>query len=85
MNVPVCAEFLEKRCPMSNTCVAQETDQVYVILCRTCGSKNIWPKDREEKHAKYQAFLKQQHDNYQQAEAMKRAPAYSISSRGRKS
>jgi hypothetical protein len=85
MNLPTCPNFLEGSCPRSEVCVSKETDNAFVITCRTCSCVNVFPKDRDERAAKYQVFLKKQADMEQRRQAMERAPAYSISSAGRKS
>jgi hypothetical protein len=62
MEMPICGNFLSGTCPRSDTYVSKETDSAFVITCRTCASHNIWPHDRSEKAAKYQAWLKRQYD-----------------------
>ena len=58
MELPVCGNFLSGACEKSNVFVSRETDEVFVITCKTCGGVNVWPKDRTEGAAKYQNFLK---------------------------
>jgi hypothetical protein len=78
MEIPVCANFKEGTCSKSNTFVEREGDQFFTIKCKTCGGLNVWPKDKDENHARYQAFLKKQLMRHQQEEAMKRKRAYSF-------
>ena len=78
MNIPACPNFLEKKCPQSETYVSKETDEGFVIRCQTCGCMNFWPKDRNEKHAKYEAFLKRNADMEARRRAIESAPAYSF-------
>lgn len=84
MQLPPCPNFREGSCPQSNVYVAKETDNAFVLACRTCDGVNVWPKDRDERSAKYQAFLKQRFDMEERRRAAERAPAFSFTSAGRK-
>jgi hypothetical protein len=85
MELPPCPNFTEGTCIRSEVIVAKETDDAFIFNCRTCGCVNIFPKDRNEKHAKYQSFLKQKFDMEQRRKSAERAPSYSFTSMGRKS
>lgn len=85
MELPPCPNFLQGSCPQSEVIVARETDSAFILACRTCRGVNVWPKDRDEKAAKYQAFLKQKLDMEQRRKAIESAPVYSVTSAGRKS
>ncbi len=85
MELPTCGNFLAGSCERSSVYVSKETDNAFVITCKTCSGINVFPKDRDENHAKYQIFLKKQADMEQRRRAIERAPAYNFSPAGRKS
>lgn len=85
MKLPPCPNFLEGSCPQSEVFVGKETDSAFILACRTCGGKNIWPKDRDDNAARYQTFLKKQADMEARRRAIERAPAYNFDNVGRKS
>lgn len=78
MELPPCANFREGTCERSQTFVAKETDDAYVIGCRTCKSINVFPKDLAEKSAKYSAFLKMKSGEKQAFKVKEHKQEYSI-------
>jgi hypothetical protein len=78
MNPPTCPNFLEHRCPQSNTFVESERQNCFVIKCRTCGCRNIWPCDTEDKRGRYEGALRQQLQQRQLEESLRRKKAYSL-------
>lgn len=78
-DAPPCPNFVERAgCAMSNTFVARETDDSFVIKCRTCGGLNIFPKSRAEKAGKYEADLKRQLLKQQAEDHFRRQREYSL-------
>lgn len=78
-DAPACPNFLERvGCAMSNTFVARETDDSFVIKCRTCGGLNIWPKKNADAKGKYEADLKRQLLERQKEEHFRRTRQYSL-------
>jgi len=59
-DIPQCPNSIEGqyRCAKSDVYVSKETDDAFVIRCRTCGTINIFPKSRDEKKGRYEARLK---------------------------
>ncbi len=59
-DIPVCPNSIEGqfRCAKSDTFVERETDGEFVIRCRTCQTINIWPKEKDESKARYEAGLR---------------------------
>jgi hypothetical protein len=78
MNAPPCPNFPRDGCSQSNTFVSRETDDAYVIQCRTCKAINVWPKDKAEKAGKYEADLKRQLLKNQAEEQFRRKRQYSL-------
>jgi hypothetical protein len=78
VELPVCGNFLNGSCERSDTHVSQETDEVFVIYCRTCKSVNVFPKDRSEGAARYQNFLKHRHDMEQKRRIEESGRVYSF-------
>jgi hypothetical protein len=80
MNAPICPNFVERAgCEASNTYVERETDEAFVIRCRTCKGINVWPKERAEGKGRYDAALKKQLLKQQEEEATRRKRVYSYS------
>jgi hypothetical protein len=77
MDAPPCANFLSGSCERSDTIVEAERGNCFVILCRTCSGRNIWPVDNEEKKGKYESELKRQLIEREKEEAFRRKRAYS--------
>ena len=84
-SLPPCPNFLEGSCSQSEVFISKETAGEFVFACRTCKGLNIWPKSRDEKAAKYEAFLRQQADLERRRQAYERRTIYSITPAGRKS
>jgi len=80
-SAPPCPQFLERRCAASNTFVEKETDDCFVILCRTCGCRNIWPKDNAEGKGRYEGGLRQQAIKNAKEEELRRKRQYSLPGR----
>jgi hypothetical protein len=78
MNPPVCANFLNHSCERSDTYVERETEHSYTIRCRTCRGINVWPKDRSENYARYNAFLTRQAEEAQRLREWEQLPKWSI-------
>jgi hypothetical protein len=76
--IPQCANFLERLCPRSDTFVEREGDSFFTIRCRTCNGINVFPKDRDENRGRYDAFLKRQLAESEQARMLSRQRLYSI-------
>lgn len=85
MNIPPCANFLEKACPQSETYVARERDDSFIIKCKTCGGINVFPKDKNESRGKYEAFLSKNARLNEARQFIESRPIYSFTSEGRKS
>jgi hypothetical protein len=85
MELPPCPNYREGSCERSDVIVSKETDNAFVIYCKTCKSINVFPKDRDEKSAKYQLFLKKQADMEERRRAAERSIGYSFTPAGRKS
>jgi len=77
-DAPPCPNALERRCAKSDTYVEAEKPDAFVIRCRTCGGRNIWPLDRVEKRGKYEAELKRQLLQRQKEEFFRRQKTYSL-------
>jgi hypothetical protein len=77
-DVPVCANFLNRACEMSNTYVEKEGDSYYTIRCRTCRGINIFPKDRDENHSRYNAFLSRRAEEAKRLREWESLPKWSI-------
>jgi hypothetical protein len=76
--LPPCPNFLEKRCEQSAVYIARETDDAFIFVCRTCGCRNVWPKDRAEQAGKYEAFLKHKAAREAQERHSQLRPGYSL-------
>lgn len=74
--IPPCANHLEGTCERSDTIVSKETDTSFVIYCRTCKSVNVFPKDRDEKSGRYNAFLSRKAKAEQVIRELDRRPIY---------
>jgi hypothetical protein len=81
-DIPKCANHLQGSCERSDTYVAGERHNCFVIQCRTCKGINIWPFDKEEKLGKYNAFLKHQAAREAQRKHESSRPAFSLPTSG---
>lgn len=77
-DVPRCPNNIEGTCPRSDTYVEREGDSFFTIRCRTCGSINVWPKERDENRGRYDAYLKRQLDETNRVRALDAMPKFSI-------
>jgi hypothetical protein len=75
MELPTCPNFKEGRCERSEVFVGKETDDGFILCCRTCGCKNFWPKDKAENRGRYEAFLsrKAQAESEEKIRGLRRA------------
>ena len=82
-DIPQCANNLESTgiCARSDTYVSRETDDAFVITCRTCKGINVWPKAKDEKKGRYEAKLKLDADRSRLEEEIRRKREYSIGGR----
>lgn len=79
---PPCPNFLERQgCAASNTFVERETDDCFVILCRTCRGRNIFPKTNAEGRGRYEGHLRQQAIKHAKEEELRRKREYSNAGR----
>lgn len=78
MELPRCGNNLAGTCERSDVYVSKETDDVFAITCRTCRGVNLWPKDKSEHAARYQAYLKRMYDLETKDIAARSKPAYSF-------
>jgi hypothetical protein len=79
MNAPICPNFAERAgCEASNTFVENETDEAFVIRCRTCRGINVWPKKNAEGKGRYEAGLKKELLDRQKEEFFRRKREYSV-------
>ena len=79
MNAPICPNFAERAgCDASNTFVERETDDAFVIRCRTCRGVNIWPKKNADNKGRYEADLKKQLLDREKEEHFRRKREYSV-------
>jgi hypothetical protein len=80
-DAPPCPNALERICSRSDTFVERETDDSFVIRCRTCYGINIFPKDKAEQGGRYEAELKRQLLQRQKEEHFRRTREYSNAGR----
>lgn len=80
MKLPPCPNFLERSCAQSEVFVAKETEDAFVLACRTCKGINVWPKDKAENKGRYEAGLARQAQSASEEKIRGLAPLYSIPS-----
>lgn len=82
-DIPPCANNLESTgiCARSDTFVSRETNEVFVITCRTCRGVNVWPKSKDENKGRYEAKLKLDADRNRLEEEIRRKREYSYKGR----
>jgi hypothetical protein len=78
MEIPKCANNLAGTCERSDTIVEAEKQNCFVIRCRTCKGINIWPRDDQERHDKYQGFLMKMAKQEQKNKLLERKREYSF-------
>jgi len=78
MNLPPCPNATEGRCPRSDVYVAKEGDEFFTFRCRTCGTINVYPKEKDEKRGRYEAGLKREAIKNEKEEFFARKRAYSV-------
>lgn len=82
-DIPPCPNSLEGqyRCAASDTFVERETENAFVIRCRTCRGINIWPHEKDENKGRYEAKLKLEAVRNQRMEEIRRKREYSYGSK----
>ena len=78
MNLPPCPNFTEGRCPRSDVIIEREGDSFFTFRCKTCGTINVYPKDKDEDAGRYQAGLKREALRQQAIDAVKRMKSYNV-------
>jgi hypothetical protein len=79
-DIPECinANNSDWKCPRSNTYIAQNTETFLLIICRTCGGRNVWPKPKAEARGRYEAGLMAEAREQKAEEENRRKRSYSF-------
>lgn len=81
IDLPVCANSLDgpwAKCPNSEQFIERETDEGYMLRCRTCRGGSYWPKDKAENRGRYQAGLAVEARRQREEDEQKRVRTYSF-------